>query len=226
MNKKILVVETSADQYENSGRKTGIWLEEITSFYKIVRDNGYDVDFISPKGGAVAIDPASAMADAETESVAHEEYFEQYALKNTKKASDVDAKDYIAIYFGGGHGAMFDFPDDENLIHLAQDIYKNGGYITSICHGEAGLINLKDEGGRYLVEGKKINGFTDEEERMNGTADEVPFLGESKLRERGANFVKGNAYTEFAVEDQRFITGQNPMSSHKVGKMLVEALSR
>lgn len=93
-------------------------------------------------------------------------------------------------------------------------------------HGEVGLLNLKDASGEYLVKGKKINGFTDQEEAMNGTTDAVPFAAEAELVKRGADFVKGAPFTEYAVEDSRFITGQNPMSSAKVAKMLVEALQR
>ena len=222
--KKILIAETNVDHYENSDRETGVWLEEITSFYDVVSNAGYEVDFASAKGGVIPIDPHSAQADSRTMEIFNDTAFHKAALEETKKFSDVNASDYIAIYLGGGHGVMWDFPDDSDLQEIAQAIYADGGYITSVCHGEAGLLNLKDSDGEYLVKGKKINGFTDQEEAMNGTADAVPFAAEAELIKRGADFVKGDPFTEFAVEDQRFITGQNPMSSTKVAKMLVEAL--
>ncbi len=224
--KKILIAETNVDRYGNSSQPTGIWLEEATSFYDVVTQAGYEVDFASAKGGMVPVDPHSARADRRTMEIFQTEAFHKDAIENTKKFSEVNAEDYVAIYFCGGHGAMWDFPDNADLISLAEEIYKNQGYITSVCHGEVGLVNLKDENGEYLVKGKEINGFTNQEEMMNGTTEMVPFLGETVLKERGAKFVKGNPFTEFAVSDQRFITGQNPFSSTKVANLLVEELKK
>lgn len=223
--KKILIAETNIDQYGNdASRKTGVWLEEITSFYDVVTKAGYEVDFASPKGGMVPVDPHSMHADFRTMEIYGDLKFHKAALEETKKLSDLHADDYIAIYFGGGHGVIWDFPEDANLQKLAEGIYAAGGYITSVCHGEVGLINLHDQNGDYLIRGKKINGFTNEEEGMNGTDKILPYLGESELVKHGAEFVKGHPFTEFAISDQRFITGQNPMSSAKVAAMLVEAL--
>ncbi|MCC6094064.1 MAG: type 1 glutamine amidotransferase domain-containing protein [Eubacterium sp.] len=224
--KKILIAETNIDSYGSSAKQTGIWLEEITSFYEVVTKAGYSVDFGSAKGGRVPVDPASANADPETMRIYADPAFHRAAIEQTRKFSDLHAKDYAAIYFGGGHGAMWDFPDNTDLQKLAEGIYENGGFITSVCHGEAGLLNLKDRDGNYLVQGKKINGFTDEEERMNGTDSLVPFLGESALRKHGASFVKGDPFTEFTISDARMITGQNPFSSKKVAERLVEELGQ
>jgi hypothetical protein len=116
------------------------------------------------------------------------------------------------------------FPDNKEADFLAESIYAEGGYIASVCHGEAGLVNLKDADGTPLVRGKKVNGFTNEEEKLNGTDKMVPLSPEDELKKDGAEFVKGDPYTEFAVEDQRFITGQNPMSIHKVAEMLAGEL--
>lgn len=224
--KKILIAETNVSQYGENPRKTGVWLEEITSFYNVVKKAGYEVDFASAEGGAVPVDPASADADPETMRIFHDPAFHRAALEETMKFRDVNPSDYIAVYYGGGHGAMWDFTNDEHLQDIAETIYQNGGFITSVCHGEAGLLNLRDADGEYLVKGKRINGFTDQEEQMNGTENLVPLAAESELKKRGADFVKGAPFTEYAVEDQRFITGQNPMSSTKVAELLVQALQR
>lgn len=137
--KKILIAETNVDRYGNNDRKTGVWLEEITRFYDIVTKAGYDVDFASANGGAVPVDPASAQADSETMRIFSDKYFHKAALEDTKKFSDVKADDYVAIYFGGGHGVMWDFPDDANLQALAQEIYSAGGFITSVCTERSGF---------------------------------------------------------------------------------------
>jgi len=87
-------------------------------------------------------------------------------------------------------------------------------------------VALKDKDGTPLVKGKKINGFTDDEEEMNGTTSLVPFSPEKELTRLGADFVKGAPFTQFVADDQRFITGQNPMSSTEVGRVLVKELSK
>ena len=224
--KKVLIAETNYNTYGENPRQTGVWLEEITSFYDVLTKAGYEVDFASVKGGEVPVDPHSAQADPETMRIFRDPVFHKEALEETKKLSEVNPDDYAAIYYGGGHGVMWDFPNSEDLHKVAEKIYANGGYITSVCHGEAGLVSLKDENGEPLVKGKKINGFTDAEEAMNGTDGIVPFSPEQELTKLGAEFVKGAPFTEFAVVDQRFITGQNPMSSTKVAQLLVEALAQ
>ena len=73
---------------------------------------------------------------------------------------------------------------------VAEAIYYAGGFITSVCHGAAGLLNLKDEEGQYLIKDKVVTGFTNEEEELNGTTTAVPFLTETELNQRGARYKK------------------------------------
>ena len=223
--KKVLMALTNVDHYlEYPERKTGVWLEEAAAFYDILTKAGYEVVFASTNGGRVPVDPASTAASPDIQNVTESSAFQE-GMQNTIPFSQIRPKDYDAIYFCGGHGAMWDFPDNKELADLAQTIYARGGYIASVCHGKAGLVNLKAPDGTPLVRGKKVNGFTNAEERLNGTDEMVPLSPENELKKDGAEFVQGAPYTEFAVEDQRFITGQNPMSVRKVAEMLAAALA-
>jgi putative intracellular protease/amidase len=222
--KKVLMALTNVDHYlEHPERKTGVWLEEAAVFYDVLTRAGFEVVFASTDGGRVPVDPASTTVGESIQKIVDSEEFRQ-GMERSVPFAEIQPEDYQAIYFCGGHGAMWDFPKNEKLISLAEAVYAKGGYIASVCHGEAGLVNLKDAEGAPLVRGKKINGFTNEEERRNGTDQMVPLSPEDELKKDGAEFVKGEPYTEFAVEDQRFITGQNPMSVRKVAEMLVSAL--
>ncbi len=222
---KIIMALTNVDEYiGHPEHKTGVWLEEATNFYATVTKAGHEVTFASNNGGAVPIDPRSAQADAETMAIAASEEFKN-GMNHTVTFNEINPDDYQAIYFCGGHGTMWDFPNSEGLQRLAQSIYSKNGYIASVCHGEAGLVGLKDEDGSPLVKGKKINGFTNEEEDLNGMSAIVPFSPEDELKKLGAQFVNGEPYTEFAVSDQRFVTGQNPMSSKKVAELLIKELN-
>lgn len=109
---------------------------------------------------------------------------------------------------------------------MAEEIYKLGGFIVSVCHGAVGLLNLTDENEKYLIKDKVITGFTNDEEKLNGTTDKVPFLTETELIQRGAKYEKESAFKEFVVKDGRIITGQNPQSPQKVGKILIEELNK
>lgn len=227
MTKKILIIETNTPKYDETDRATGLWLGETTHFYEEIISAGYEVDFASPQGGYVPIDPESfKYANAIDWKWYTNRNFREVALSNTKKISDLNAEDYGAIYFTGGHGVLWDYPEDKALMKVAEEIYDAGGFITSVCHGAAGLLNLKDEVGEYLIKDKIVTGFTNEEEELNGTTAAVPFLTETELNQRGARYKKDSAFKAFAVRDGRIITGQNPQSPQKVAELLVAELRK
>ncbi|MGV3311129.1 type 1 glutamine amidotransferase domain-containing protein [Streptococcus suis] len=222
--KKILVVLTNVSQYKNDEEKTGLWLAEATEFVDEVTKAGFEVDYVSPKGGSVPIDPRSlkkAYVSKEDLQLSESADFKERALLHSLKPEDVQPEDYIAIYYTGGHGVIWDFPDNKELQEIANSIYEQGGYISSVCHGVAGLLNIRDRDGRYLIEGKKITGFTKWEEILSGKLKKVPFITETEVKKRGADFQKKLPYTSFALQDGRFVTGQNPMSGRAVAKRLL-----
>ncbi len=109
----------------------------------------------------------------------------QTKISNTLKPSQVIPEDYIAIHFAGGYGTMWDFVDNDEIAAIASKIYENGGIVSAVCHGSSGLVNIKLSNGDYLVKGKKVNSFTNEEEVAVKMDKVVLFLLETKLIERG-----------------------------------------
>ena len=89
---------------------------------------------------------------------------------------------------------MWDFADNAELAKITADIYEQGGIVSAVCHGPAGLVNVKLSNGKYLVDGKKINAFTNEEETIVKLDKVVPFLLESTLIARGAKFEKSEPW--------------------------------
>jgi putative intracellular protease/amidase len=126
--------------------------------------------------------------------------------------------------FTGGHGTMWDFPNSKALKEVTKKIYEKGGVVAAVCHGPAALINVKLSNGKYLVSGKKIAAFTNEEEEIVKLTKQMPFLLESKLIERGASFQSTKAWQEKVVVDQRVVTGQNPASASRLGEEVVKLL--
>ncbi|MCF3577862.1 MAG: type 1 glutamine amidotransferase domain-containing protein [Dolichospermum sp.] len=225
MSKKILVVLTSVEKYPNLERATGLWLGEAVHFVKKVQEAGYELDYVSPEGGYTPIDPHSlAMADpVDWEWYQKKEFMNR--LGATLKPSEVNPDDYVAIYYTGGHGVIWDFPENEALQSISQKIYEKGGFVSSVCHGAAGLLNIKLSNGLLLVKDKEVTGFSNEEEKLAELDKFVPFLTETELVARGAIYKKADEpWAAFAVEDQRLITGQNPASGGAVADLLIAAL--
>jgi putative intracellular protease/amidase len=217
--KRILMVVTNHTTITDD-HKTGLWLEEFAVPYYAFKSRGYEVKVTSILGGEVPLDPSSIEGEInEAWAEAEEE------LKNTAKLTKEDADGVDAIFLPGGHGTMFDFPDNETLLAILQQLGEQGKVIGAVCHGPAGLVNAAYKDGTPLVKGKKVNAFTDEEEVEMKLDMHMPFLLESKLRERGAEFVSAPKWTEFSVRDGNLITGQNPMSSRSTAEKVIEALS-
>lgn len=222
--KKILIVLTNTTRYQHTHDATGLWLSEATEFVAEVTKAGFAVDYVSPKGGFVPLDPRSMKYTSEADLKIYESAdFQKRALMNSLKPSQVDPEDYVAIYYTGGHGVMWDFPDNLELQNISKTIYQQNGYVTSVCHGIAGLLNIKLDD-QYLITGKKITGFTTAEELLAGKKKVVPFLNQEVATKHGADFQKKRAYKEFALQDGHLITGQNPFSAQAVAKQLLTNL--
>lgn len=225
MTKKILIVLTSIEKYPNMNRATGLWLGEAVHFVKKVQEAGYTVDYVSPQGGYTPIDPHSlGMAD-ETDWEWYQDKAFMNRLGTTLKPSDINPDDYCAIYYAGGHGVIWDFPDNQELQKISTKIYENGGFITAVCHGVVGLLNIKSSEGALLIQDKQVTGFSNEEEKLVGLDEVVPYLTETELKARGAIYLKADEpWLSFVVEDSRIITGQNPASSAGVAEVLLAKL--
>lgn len=224
MNKKILFVVTSHDKLGNTGEATGYYLGEVTHPWAVLADAGYEIDFVSPNGGTPPYYGAN-MEDAVNKRFLEDKKY-QAKMQNSLKPSDVNPEDYVAIFYAGGHGTMWDFADNEALALIAQKIYEKNGVVSAVCHGPAGLVNIKLSNGKYLVEGKKINAFTNEEEIAVKLEQVVPFSLETKLIERGAIFEKSGLWQPHITVDQRVVTGQNPQSAHGVGEAILKELKK
>ncbi|RPD93453.1 type 1 glutamine amidotransferase domain-containing protein [Aureibaculum marinum] len=223
-NKKILFVVTSHSKKGNTGEKTGYYLGEVSHPWNVLHSAGYEIDFVSPKGGKAPVD-AFDMNDSINKKFWDNDIYRN-RIKNTKKPSEVNPDDYVAIHYAGGHGAMWDFADNTEIAEIAKQIYENNGVVSAVCHGPAGLVNIKLSNGVYLVDGKKVNAFTNEEEHKVKLENIVPFLLEDKLKERGAIFEKSAPFNKHVVIDQRLVTGQNPQSAESVGKATLRELQR
>jgi len=221
MTHRVLIAMTSHAEKGDTGQPTGAFLPEVAHPYDVFSRAGYVIELVSVRGGQVPLD---GVDDADAASRA---FLEQHRddLAHTAAAASVDASGFDVIFFAGGHGAMWDFPESAAFAKIASSIYEKGGIVSAVCHGPAALVNLKLSSGEYLVAGKKVSAFTNDEERAVGLADVVPFLLADKLSERGALHQPAALWQKKVVVDGRLVTGQNPASAAGVAEAVVGVLA-
>lgn len=223
---KVLFVLTSHDKLGDTEHKTGFWLEEFAAPYYFLKDAKVDITLASPKGGQPPLDPNSDSEDAQTDATRRfkDDPEAQQHFAKTLKLSDVSADDYNAVFYPGGHGPLWDLANDQDSIALIKSFIKQDKIVSAVCHAPAALVNVNLDNNDPLVKGKKVTGFTNSEEAAVELTEVVPFLLEDKLSELGANYTKGDDWSDYVVEDGLLITGQNPASSEGVAKRLLERL--
>ena len=223
---KVLMVLTSHEQLGNTGKKTGFWLEEFAAPYYLLKDAGAAITLASPKGGQPPLDPKSDLPENQTEFTKRfwADTAAQTALANTKKLTDVTAHDFDAVFYPGGHGPMWDMPDNPTSIALLEAFVKADKPVGAVCHAPVALVNVRGKNGDYLVKGKRVTGFTNSEEEAVGLTNVVPFLLEDRLKERGGIYSKATDWAPYVQVDGKLVTGQNPASSRPGAEALLQLL--
>ncbi len=223
---KVLIVVTSHALLGGTGQSTGYYLSEVTHPWAELKERGIDVDIASPKGGHAPLDAKSLKLEDPINKRFWEDPAIRAKLENTKAISAVNPGDYSAIIFAGGHGTMWDFPEDKDIQRIAAAIYDGGGVVAAVCHGPAALVNVKLSNGRFLVAGRNVAAFSNAEEEAAGLTKVMPFLLESTLIERGARYSKAGFWEKHVVVDRRLVTGQNPASAAGVGEAVANLLRK
>lgn len=218
---KVLTVVTSHGDLGKTGNKTGWYLPEVSHPYDVFTKAGFEVDFVSPKGGDAPMDPGSA--EAFKEDPVSQAFLKSGAekLKKTMKPSDVDISKYKVIFYAGGHGPMFDLPNNEEIAKLCTKAYEGGAVVCAVCHGTVGLVPVKLSNGESIVKGQTITSFTNAEEEFVKLTEAMPFLLETRLKELGGNFVGAENFQANVQTSGRIVTGQNPPSAGPMAEKVV-----
>jgi putative intracellular protease/amidase len=227
MSKRVLMIVTSHTTMGTSGKTTGIWADELAVPYNLFVDKGFEVDIASPAGGKASFDPNSIKPQGQNGPEV-ERFIADSAAQgragDTRRVCAIDVSTYDAVFLPGGHGAMWDLPNDPDTTRVVETAFAEDKVIAAVCHGPAGLVSARRADGKSILWGKRVNGFTDAEEMAAGLGDVVPFRLETRMRELGAQFEKAPNWQAYAVQDGRLITGQNPNSSRLVAQKVVDAL--
>lgn len=223
----ILMVLTSHDQLGNTGRKTGLWLEEFAAPYFVFKDAGIELTLASPKGGQPPIDPKSDLPENQTPAMTRfkQDEVAKKALSQTEKLADMQAENFDTVFYPGGHGPMWDLAESQDSITLLESFYNGGKPIALVCHSP-GVLRHVTYKGAPLVKGKRVTGFSNSEEEEVGLTKVVPFLVEDELKHLGGLYESAPNWQSFVIVDGRLITGQNPASSTAGAEALLKVISQ
>ncbi|AQU86422.1 type 1 glutamine amidotransferase domain-containing protein [Komagataeibacter nataicola] len=227
MSRHILHVATNITHFDNPMHPTGLWLSELTHAWDVFAARGYEQHIVSPRGGRVPLDPRALkwpMRDASAKAWLADPA-KMALLSSTPCPADINPQDYDAIYFTGGHGVMWDFPDSEGLQAITRAVWEKGGIVSTVCHGYCGLLNTRLANGSFLVSGRKITGFSWTEERLAGVSREIPYNAEAEMKARGALYEKAFLpFMSHVVADGKLVTGQNPSSARATARKVASLL--
>ncbi len=221
----VLLVISSAGR--DSGRThPGFEQDELSQAWLLFTRNGYRVTIASPTGGPVIADAFNPKSDYNAAFLADAEGVAQLAA--TRRTAGLRGSDFDALMVIGGKGAMFDLPLDTALARLAGEIYDQGGVVSAVCHGPAGLLRARTRDGRALVAGRRLTGFTNEEEAVFGKQwrERFAFLLEDEARRVGAQWEESPLMMPKVVVDGRLVTGQNPFSTSEATDAVIRALGK
>lgn len=233
MSKALLAITSHNDTFYDDGAKTGLFITEALHPFEYLRSQGIDVDFVS-ETGTFGYDEHSLSPDflqgddLAVYNNANSEF--NIAIKNIKKASDVDPTEYNIFYAAGGHGTLMDFPYAKGLHSIAQRIWANNGVVSAVCHGPLIFDNLNDPAtGEPLIKGKKVTGFTDEGEVLMGLdaklkRDKLETVREVVVKLGGDYSAPPDPWADYSIADGKLVTGANPASARSTAVKAVAAL--
>ncbi|MCP2169787.1 type 1 glutamine amidotransferase domain-containing protein [Goodfellowiella coeruleoviolacea] len=220
---RVLIVLTSHDQVGDTGDRTGYYVPEAAHPWQVFRAAGFQVDLVSVRGGTPPQDGLDPADPVQRDFLADPGIAAQ--LADTRRPGDVDPADYAAVFYAGGHGTMWDFPDNPELARLGSEVHAAGGVVAAVCHGPAALVGLTLPDGTPLVRGRQVTGFSNAEEHAVGRAGVVPFLLEDRLTELGGHYRSAPNFQAHVVTDDRLVTGQNPASATGTAEAVVRVLT-
>lgn len=230
MVKVLLAISSYHGKFYPEGSKTGVYFSEVLEPYTEFTKAGYEVTIASETGTygwdghSIIFESLSFhLGNIYTVFLNKSSAFSK-AMRNVKKASDVEDEKFDIFFASAGHATLFDYPNAKSLQKIAADTYDNGGVVTAVCHGGAIFENLIDPAtGEPLIKGKRVTGFTDSAEKKLHLTNSIKkhnlLTMEGVAKKEGATYVppKGD-WDSFTVIDGRLVTGANPQSAEKGAK--------
>jgi len=221
MSKKVLIIVSNANVIGPHNRRTGVFLSEVAHPYAEFDEANYQIDFASLTGDSPYLDALHLANDPKNLSFLVGKGWAR--MQKAAKLSDVDVSAYDAIFVPGGLAPMVDMPENPLLKQVVRETYERHAVVGAVCHGPVSLLNVRLSNGSYLLDGKNVSSFTNEEEE-NYAKDDVPFELETALTKQGAIFHGGKPWAANSIGDGNLVTGQNPASAQGVAQKMIKLL--
>ena len=221
MSKRILFIVSSAASIGPNQRKTGNFLPEVAHPYHEFIQQGYEVDFASVAGEEPPVDGMDQLDDPRNVSFVEGQGLQK--MKASRPIAEVDTAGYDAVFVPGGLGPVADMPDNVDVQKAIAEVYNRGDVVGAVCHGPVALLNVQLADGSSLIEGKRLTSFSNSEEE-GYAKDDVPFLLETALKDKGAQYSSVADWQAHSIADGRLVTGQNPASAEGVAQKMISVL--
>ncbi|MFE4492993.1 type 1 glutamine amidotransferase domain-containing protein [Streptomyces niveus] len=229
---KVLFIVSGATYWvlkDGTRYATGYWAEEFANPYKAITDAGHEVVVATPGGVTPTVDMMSlrpAMAGGEQGALELEAIIrDAEAMRRPLKLSDARLEDYDAVYLPGGHGPMSDLAFDADAGRLLTAQLASGRPLAIVCHAPAAMLATRIHG-ESPFKGRKVTGFTNEEEDGVGLSSRATWLLEDDLKNKvGVEYSRGETWKPYMVEDGNLVTGQNPASAEVLAERLLQILA-
>lgn len=101
---KALIICTSVEAFPLKGTKTGAWFGEVVHYYDVLLKRKVEMDFASPAGGEIPLDPRSLDSKDEIIRRYRQDNDFMNRLKTALPLDGVDASQYKILYLVGGMG--------------------------------------------------------------------------------------------------------------------------
>jgi putative intracellular protease/amidase len=213
----------------------GYWGEECIEPLTTLTDAGVDVTVATPTGGVPVIDERSVDPENVGEELAEhvrEVHETDDRLQNPEKLARVDAREYDAVVFPGGHGTEWDINQDRHARQaLLQAVAGGEGKALVVCHAVGILAFTREADGSFLVDGRNVTGFPNEWEE--GIVDDddlmpdgrkLPYWVEDEVKAVGGVWdAELDADTSVTV-DGDLVTARGPGSSAEAAQTLLDEL--
>lgn len=227
----MLIVLSAADSWtraDGSRYPSGYWAEEFIVLHEKFVGAGHRVALATPGGRKPTADAKSLTPEfAGDEAARYAQYLAALSarLNAPLTLADIHIAHYDAVVTPGGHGPVEDLYKDKAMGRLLVAADQAGKIIGSVCHGPAALLPAIRPDGSWVFAGRRMTAFANEEEIEFGTATNAPWLLGTRLRELGAQFVRGDVnWAPFVTRDGNLVTGQNPASSAGTADAVLAAL--
>ena len=214
----------------------GYWAEECIEPLTTLESEGIDVTIATPSGSPPVVDERSLDPEAaggeERVAELREVDEEHPGLNDPEPVATVDAADYDAVVFPGGHGTAWDVNQDRHARQLLLDaVAGEEGVGLVVCHAVGILAFTNEADGTPLVEGRSITGFPNEweedivdENDLMPDGRKLPYWVEDEVVLAGADFdAELDADTSVTV-DGDLITARGPGSSAAAAATLLDEL--